>query len=63
MMRVRNKIKPEIAVQLRGFVAVKGTTNARYTLRTVIELWKYKKMYTCALLTTPRHLIEYNMMR
>ncbi|GFO09466.1 DNA replication licensing factor mcm8 [Plakobranchus ocellatus] len=37
MMRVRNKIKPEIAEEQCGFVEGKGTTNAIYILRTLIE--------------------------
>ena len=37
MMRVRNKIRPEIAEEQCGFVEGKGTTNAVYMLRMVIE--------------------------
>ena len=37
MLWVRNKIKPEIAEKQCGFMEGKGTTNAIYTLWTVIE--------------------------
>ena len=37
MMRVRNKINPEIAEEQCGFVEGKGTTNAIFILRTLIE--------------------------
>ena len=37
MMRVRNKIKPEIAEEQCGFVEGKGTSNAILKLRTLIE--------------------------
>ena len=36
-MRVRNKINPEIAEEQCGFVEGKGTTNAIFILRTLIE--------------------------
>ena len=36
-MRVRNKIRPEIADEQCGFVEGKGTANAVYMLRTLIE--------------------------
>ena len=32
MMRIRNKIKPEIASEQCGFVEGKGTSNAKYIL-------------------------------
>ncbi|GFO19236.1 LOW QUALITY PROTEIN: tigger transposable element-derived protein 6 [Plakobranchus ocellatus] len=37
MLRIRNKIKPEIAEEECGFVEDKGTSNAIYILRTLIE--------------------------
>ncbi|GFS27117.1 RNA-directed DNA polymerase from mobile element jockey-like [Elysia marginata] len=37
MIRIRSKIKPEIADEQYGFVEGKGTTNAIYTLRTLIQ--------------------------
>ena len=37
MMRVRNKIRPEIAEEQCDFVESKGTANAVYMLRTFIE--------------------------
>ncbi|GFO30487.1 endonuclease-reverse transcriptase [Plakobranchus ocellatus] len=37
MLRIRNKIKPEIAEEQCGFVEDKGTSNAIYILRTLIE--------------------------
>ena len=37
MMRVRNKIRPEIAEEQCGFVEGKGTPNAIFMLRTIIE--------------------------
>ena len=37
MMRVRNKIIPEIAEEQCGFVEGKGTSNAIFMLRTIIE--------------------------
>ncbi|GFR66969.1 hypothetical protein ElyMa_003694800 [Elysia marginata] len=37
MIRIRSKIKPEIADEQYGFVEAKGTTNAIYTLRTLRE--------------------------
>ncbi|GFO04846.1 craniofacial development protein 2 [Plakobranchus ocellatus] len=37
MLRIRNKIKPEIAEEQYGFVEDKGTSNAKYILRTLIE--------------------------
>ena len=37
MMRVRNKIKPEIAEEQCGFVEGKGTSNAMLKLQTLIE--------------------------
>ena len=63
MMRVRKKIKPEIAEEQYGFMEKKDSINASYTLQTINELWKYKKRYICASLTTPRHLTECAMMR
>ncbi|GFN97983.1 dolichyl-phosphate beta-glucosyltransferase [Plakobranchus ocellatus] len=49
MLRVRNKIKPEIAEEQCGFVEGKGTTNALYILRTLIEraLEVQKDIYLC----------------
>ncbi|GFO03036.1 endonuclease-reverse transcriptase [Plakobranchus ocellatus] len=49
MLRVRNKIKPEIAEEQCGFVEGKGTTNALYILRTLIEraLEVQKDVYLC----------------
>ncbi|GFN99673.1 serine/threonine-protein phosphatase 6 regulatory ankyrin repeat subunit b [Plakobranchus ocellatus] len=49
MMRVRNKIKPEIPEEQCGFVEGKGTTNAIYILRTLIEraLEVQKDVYLC----------------
>ena len=37
MMRVRNKVRPEIAEKQCGFVEGKGTSNAIFMLRTIIE--------------------------
>ncbi|GFO50505.1 retrovirus-related pol polyprotein from type-1 retrotransposable element r2 [Plakobranchus ocellatus] len=37
MLRIRNKIKPEIAEEQCGFIEDKGTSNAIYILRTLIE--------------------------
>ena len=37
MNRTRNKTRPEIAQEQCGFVEGKGTTNAIYILRIVIE--------------------------
>ena len=49
MMRVRNKINPEIAEEQCGFVVGKGTTNAIFILRTLIEraLEIQKDVYLC----------------
>ncbi|GFO05641.1 RNA-directed DNA polymerase from mobile element jockey-like [Plakobranchus ocellatus] len=49
MLRVRNKIKPEIAEEQRGFVEDKGASNAIYILRTLIEraLEIQKDVYLC----------------
>ena len=49
MMRVRNKINPEIAEEQCGFVEGKGTTNAIFILRTLIEraLQIQKDVYLC----------------
>ncbi|GFR73888.1 retrovirus-related Pol polyprotein LINE-1 [Elysia marginata] len=47
-MRVRNKIRPEIGDTMCGFVQGKGTTNAVYMLRMIIErAWKCRRTYTC----------------
>ena len=48
-MRVRNKINPEIAEEQCGFVEGKGTTNAIFILRTLIEraLEIQKDVYLC----------------
>lgn len=37
MLRIRNKIKPEISEEQCGFVEGKGTSNATYILRNIIE--------------------------
>ncbi|GFN88374.1 2-aminoadipate transaminase [Plakobranchus ocellatus] len=49
MLRIRNKIKPEIAEEQCGFVEDKGTSNAIYILRTLIEraLEAQKDVYLC----------------
>ena len=49
MMRARKIIKPEIAEEQCGFVEGKGTTNAIYILRTLIErsLEVQKDVYLC----------------
>ncbi|GFO16201.1 endonuclease-reverse transcriptase [Plakobranchus ocellatus] len=49
MMRVRNKIRPEIGDTQCGFVEGKGTTNAVYMLRMIIEraLEMQKDIYLC----------------
>ncbi|GFS25466.1 endonuclease-reverse transcriptase [Elysia marginata] len=49
MMRVRNKIGQEIAEEQCGFAEGKGTTNAIYMLRTLIEraLEVQKDVYLC----------------
>ncbi|GFN88081.1 endonuclease-reverse transcriptase [Plakobranchus ocellatus] len=49
MLRIRNKIKPEIAEEQCGFVENKGTSNAIYILRTLIEraLEEQKDVYLC----------------
>ena len=49
MMRARNKIKPEIAEEQCGFVKGKGTANAIFILRTLIErsLEMQKDLYLC----------------
>ncbi|GFN95634.1 endonuclease-reverse transcriptase [Plakobranchus ocellatus] len=49
MLRIRNKIKPEIAEEQCGFVEDKGTSNAIYILRTLIEraLEVQKGVYLC----------------
>ncbi|GFO02811.1 retrovirus-related pol polyprotein from type-1 retrotransposable element r2 [Plakobranchus ocellatus] len=49
MLRIRNKIKPEIAEEQCGFVEDKGTSNAIYILRTFIEraLEVQKDVYLC----------------
>ncbi|GFN78636.1 endonuclease-reverse transcriptase [Plakobranchus ocellatus] len=48
-MRVRNKIRPEIGDTQCGFVEGKGTTNAVYMLRMIIEraLEMQKDIYLC----------------
>ncbi|GFO42831.1 endonuclease-reverse transcriptase [Plakobranchus ocellatus] len=48
-LRIRNKIKPEIAEEQCGFVEDKGTSNAIYILRTLIEraLEAQKDVYLC----------------
>ena len=66
MMRVRNKIRPEMAEEQCGFVEGKGTTNAIYILRTLLEraLEVQKDVYLCfILLITQRLFIEYDMTR
>ena len=49
MMRVRSKIRPEISEEQCGFVEGKGTANAVYMLRTIIEraLEVQKDVYLC----------------
>ncbi|GFO38972.1 LINE-1 reverse transcriptase [Plakobranchus ocellatus] len=49
MLRVRIKIKPEIAEEQCGFVEDKGTLNAIYNLRTLIEraLQVQKDVHLC----------------
>ncbi|GFO13981.1 endonuclease-reverse transcriptase [Plakobranchus ocellatus] len=49
MLRIRNKIKPEIAEEQCGFVEDKGTSNAIYILRSLIEraLEVQKDVYLC----------------
>ncbi|GFR87016.1 endonuclease-reverse transcriptase [Elysia marginata] len=51
MMRIRSKIKPEMADEQYGFVEAKGTTNAIYTLRTLIQraIEVQKDVYLCFL--------------
>ncbi|GFO31954.1 RNA-directed DNA polymerase from mobile element jockey-like [Plakobranchus ocellatus] len=65
MLRIRNKIKLEIAEEQCEFVEDKGTSNAIYILRTLIEraLEVQKKMYICVSLITPKLLTEYARMR
>ena len=49
MARIRNKTKPEIAEEQCGFVEGKGTSNAIYILRTILEraLEHQKDIYLC----------------
>ncbi|GFO24946.1 endonuclease-reverse transcriptase [Plakobranchus ocellatus] len=49
MLRIRNKIKPEIAEEQCGFLEDKGTSNAIYILPTLIEraLEVQKDVYLC----------------
>ena len=49
MMRIRNKIKPEIAAEQSGFVEGKGTANGIFMLRTLIEraLETQNDLYLC----------------
>ncbi|GFR77827.1 endonuclease-reverse transcriptase [Elysia marginata] len=49
MLRVRNKIKPQIAEEQCGFIEGKGTSNAIYNLRVLIEraLEVQKDVYLC----------------
>ena len=56
MQRVRKKIQPEIGEEQCGFVEGKGTVNAVYILRTVIErsIEVNKDLHIFALLTTQR---------
>ncbi|GFN90163.1 hypothetical protein PoB_001666900 [Plakobranchus ocellatus] len=64
MLRIRNKIKPEIAEEQCGFVEDKGTSNAIYILRTLIErALEVQKMYICVSLITSKLLTEYATMR
>ena len=62
MMRVRNKVRPEIAEEQFGSVEGKGMSNAIFMLRTIIEqtLEIQKEIYTYASSTTPKLLIESN---
>ena len=47
--RIRRPIKPEISDEQFGFVEGKGTSNAIYTIRNVIErgMEKQKDIYIC----------------
>ncbi|GFS23991.1 endonuclease-reverse transcriptase [Elysia marginata] len=49
MLKVRNKIKPQIAEEQSGFIEGKGTANAIYNLRVLIEraLEVKKDVYLC----------------
>ena len=48
MMRVKNKIRPEITKERFGFVKEKGTTNVIYILRTIIQCTMEKnEVYMC----------------
>ena len=49
MMRIRNKILPEIAQEQCGFIEGKGTVNALYIIRTIIEraLEVQKDLHLC----------------
>ncbi|GFN94437.1 hypothetical protein PoB_002094300 [Plakobranchus ocellatus] len=61
MLRIRNKI---IAEEQCGFVEDKGTSNAIYILRTLIErALEVQKDYICVSLITPKLLTEYATMR
>ena len=64
MKKNRNKIKPEIAEKLCGFIEGEGTTNASTSFQLKLnELWKLKRGILCASLTIPNHLREHVMMR
>ncbi|GFR85386.1 RNA-directed DNA polymerase from mobile element jockey-like [Elysia marginata] len=54
MIRIRNKIKPEIADEQYGFLEGKGTTNAIYTLGTLIQraIEVQKDVYLCVIVYT-----------
>ncbi|GFN99094.1 LINE-1 reverse transcriptase [Plakobranchus ocellatus] len=48
MLRIRNKIKPEIGEEQCGFVEDKRTSNAIYILRTLIErALEVQDVYLC----------------
>ena len=60
----QNKIKPEKADGQCGFVQGKGQqVQVSPFEQSLNELWKYKKMYICASLTTLRHFKECDIMR
>ena len=59
MNRIRNKIPPEISETQFGFMTDKGTKNAIFSLRTLMErALRYKRTCTSASLTILRHLTK-----
>ena len=61
MLRIRRKIKPEIAEEQRGFGEGKGTTNAINILRTLAErAIEVQETCTCVLSATPKLLTPPN---